>query len=373
LPGIEGLDRFAGKSFHSQQWDHDNVLAGKRVAVIGTGASAIQFVPHLARQVARLTLFQRTPPWIMPRVDRPVRAFESWLFHHLPFAQRLLRASLFWKLEARAVGFALRPSLMKAAQRAAVRHLHRQVKAPGLRAALTPDYTIGCKRILLSNDYLPALTRENVALVTGKIAYVDSDAIVTDDGTRHPVDCIIYGTGFQAVQPFARGLIRGRGGIDIVDAWRDGAHAYLGSSMPGYPNFFMIAGPNTGLGHNSMVYMIEAQVDYILGALQTLGNEPNIALEVCSGVERAYNARIQRRLSRAVWTAGGCKSWYLDPRSGRNTVLWPGFAFRFRQATRVFRREDYDTHALPGLPLAGRPARMQSGTDAATVEALPTG
>ncbi|GLU30898.1 NAD(P)/FAD-dependent oxidoreductase [Trinickia caryophylli] len=344
-PDIPGLETFAGKTFHSQQWDHGYALEGKRVAVIGTGASAIQFVPRIAPRVATLALFQRTPPWIMPKPDRALKRWEKWLFEHLPVTQRLTRAALYWQLESRALGFVVHPALMKSVQKLAFAHLRRQVPDPALRRILTPDYTIGCKRVLMSNDYYPALSRANVAVVTSAIARIEEDAVITADGLRHAVDCIIFGTGFHVTDPMPRGMIHGRGGSDIVDVWRNGAHAYLGSTLPGFPNFFMIIGPNTGLGHNSMVYMIEAQVDYIVRALTTMQAHRAHAIEVRAPVEQAYNARIQQKLSRAIWSIGGCKSWYLDPKTGKNTTLWPGFAWRFRQATRRFRLDDYHAYA----------------------------
>ncbi|WP_027212837.1 flavin-containing monooxygenase [Burkholderia sp. WSM2232] len=341
LPDIPGIDTFKGRAFHSQHWDHAYALDGKRVAVIGTGASAIQFVPQIAPRVAHLTLFQRTPPWIMPKADRAVRPFERWLFRHLPITQKIMRSALYCMLESRALGFAIHPSLMKTAQKAAERHLRRQVRDPQLRATLTPDYTMGCKRVLISNDYFPALTRTNVEVTTSSIARIEDDAVITSDGVRHPADCLIFGTGFQVADPFPRGVVLGRGGVDIVDTWRDGAHAYLGTTLPGYPNFFMIVGPNTGLGHNSMVFMIESQVEYILRALKTMQREKAEAIEVRPQVEHAYNQEIQQKLGRAIWSTGGCKSWYLDPRTGKNTTLWPGFAYRFRQATSTFSMNDY--------------------------------
>jgi cation diffusion facilitator CzcD-associated flavoprotein CzcO len=203
-------------------------------------------------------------------------------------------------LESRAFGFAVHPSLMKAAQKIALRHLCRQVRDPQLRATLTPDYTMGCKRILISNDYFPALTCANVSVVTTGIARIESDAVVTTDGTRHPVDCLIFGTGFHVSDPFPRGVVRGKGGVDIVDTWRDGAHACLGITLPGYPNFFMIVGPNTGLGHNSMVFMIESQVEYILRALKTMKQERAAAIEVRPQAERTYNEQIQQKLGKAI-------------------------------------------------------------------------
>ncbi|AJK49092.1 flavin-containing monooxygenase [Burkholderia plantarii] len=367
LPRIDGIESFAGHAFHSQHWDHAYDLAGKRVAVIGTGASAIQFVPQIAPRVAQLALFQRTPPWIMPKPDRQLSRFEQWLFRALPFTQKLARTSRYWMLESRVLGFAIHPALMKNVQKLAERHIRKQIADPALRAAVTPNYTLGCKRVLISNDYYPALTRANVEVVTDAIARIEPDAVVTADGRRHAVDCLIYGTGFQVADPFPRGVIRGRGGVDIVDTWRDGAHAYLGTTLPGYPNFFMIVGPNTGLGHNSMVFMIESQIEYILGALDAMARERAEALEVRPLVEADYNRRLQQRLGRAIWSTGGCKSWYLDPRTGRNTTLWPGFTWRFRQATAHFSIADYQAYAAArhdAQPVAGI-ATGQAATPAA--------
>jgi len=359
IPNIPGIETFKGKAFHSQHWDHTYSLEGKRVAVIGTGASAIQFVPQIAPRVSHLNLFQRTPPWIMPKADRAVKPFEQWLFKHLPFTQKIMRSALYCMLESRAFGFAIHPSLMKTAQKVAERHLRRQVPDPQLRATLTPNYTMGCKRILISNDYFPALSRQNVSVTTAGIARVEEDAVITTDGTRHPADCLIFGTGFQVADPFPAGVVRGRGGVDIVDTWRDGAHAYLGTTLPGYPNFFMIVGPNTGLGHNSMVFMIESQVEYILRALKTMNTERTDAIEVRPHVERAYNEQIQQKLGRAIWSTGGCKSWYLDPKTGKNTTLWPGFAYKFRQATRTFSMNDYLAYSPTAQPLSGHGGSQQ--------------
>lgn len=355
IPDIAGLESFKGERFHSQQWNHHYPLKGKRVAVIGTGASAIQFVPQIAGQVAHLSLFQRTAPWIMPKPDRQIRGIERWLFKHLPLTQRLMRGAFYWALEARVVGFARQPKLMKLVQKIALRHLHKQVPRPSLRKALTPDYSIGCKRILLSNDYYPALLRSNVQVVTENLLRIEADAVVTADGIKHPVDCIIFGTGFQATDPLPRGCIIGRDAVDLVDCWHDGAHAYLGSSVPGYPNLFLIIGPNTGLGHNSMILMIEAQVTYILDALQHMQRQGIATVEVKPQVESAYNLRLQEKLKRAIWSTGGCQSWYLDPRTGKNTTLWPGSTWRFKQLTRHFALKDYLLTRMPAPPVS-RPA-----------------
>ncbi|OTP69984.1 MULTISPECIES: flavin-containing monooxygenase [Burkholderiaceae] len=341
VPAIPGIDTFEGPCFHSQHWDHEMPLEGKRVAVIGTGASAIQFVPEIAARVAHLDVFQRTPPWIMPKNDRKLGKLERWILKHVPLAQWLLRATLYWMLEARVLGFVVHPALMKVIQKVALRHLHKQVADPELRLALTPDYTIGCKRILISNDYYPAVSRSNVSVVTQPIVRVEPNAVVTADNVRHPADCIIFGTGFQVSKPFTRGVIIGRGGVRITDTWRDGAHAYLGTTLPDYPNFFMLVGPNSGLAHNSMVYMIESQVTYVMEALAYMRDRGVASIDVKPEVEAEYNVRIQQQLNRAIWAKGGCKSWYIDPASGRNTALWPGFSWKFRKASSVFKPDEY--------------------------------
>ncbi|MFV9651255.1 flavin-containing monooxygenase [Pseudomonas citrulli] len=361
LPEIPGLDTFKGKRFHSQQWDHAYALKGKRVAVIGTGASAIQFVPQIAPQVAHLDLFQRTPPWIMPKPDRGISAFERWLFRHLPVTQRLVRGAFYWALEGRVLGFALHPRLMKMVQKVALRHLRKQVARPSLRKALTPDYTIGCKRVLISNDYYPALSRSNVEVVTDKILRIEADGVITADGIKHPADCLIFGTGFQATDPLPRGCIIGRDGVDLMDTWRDGAHAYKGTTVPGYPNLFLIIGPNTGLGHNSMILMIEAQVTYILDALRQMQRHRIATVDVKPMVEQAYNRQLQDQLKRTIWNTGGCQSWYLDPRTGKNTTLWPASTWRFKRVTRQFALKDYAVDLLP-LTVPTRPATAPHST-----------
>lgn len=347
-PALDGLDTFQGQCFHSQHWNHAYAFEGKRVAVIGTGASAIQFVPQIAPSVVHLALFQRSPPWIMPRPDRTIGPRARGLFGRHPFAQRIQRTMIFWMLETRAIGFVLHPPLMKIVQEIALRHLKKQVRDPALRRVLTPDYTLGCKRILLSNDYYPAVSRQNVEIVTAPIKRVESNAIVTADGARHAVDCIVFGTGFQTAEVFPRGLIFGRDGVDIADAWRDGAHAYLGTVTAGYPNFFMLYGPNTGLGHNSMVFMIEAQADYVLRALTHMRERGIGSIDVKPEVESRYDAAIQRKLAHTIWATGGCTSWYIDPRTGRNATLWPGFAWQFKRAAREFRESDYVTRLVAG-------------------------
>ncbi|MCB9751493.1 MAG: NAD(P)/FAD-dependent oxidoreductase [Myxococcales bacterium] len=340
-PELPGRARFAGASFHSQRWDHDFDLSGKTVAVVGTGASAIQFVPEIAPRVARLHLFQRTPPWVIPRPDHAVPQEARALYRRVPLAQRLIRRAIYTKQELRAIAFVFKPQLLKLASWLGRTHIARQVADPALRAKLTPSYTLGCKRVLMSNDYYPALCRDNVELVTDGIREVTPRGLVTQDGRTREVDAIIYGTGFRAFAPVPRGVVFGRGGLDIVDAWAEGPEAYKGTAVAGFPNMFVMTGPNTGLGHNSMVYMIESQVPYILDALRTIQRRRLKAVAVRPDAQRRYNAWLQRRMRRTVWSTGGCVSWYMDG-GGKNVTLWPGFTFGFRHMLRRFDARAYE-------------------------------
>ena len=338
-PDIPGLSRFRGKMVHSARWDSSYDLSGKRVAVIGTGASAIQIVPDIADKVSVLQLFQRTPPWIIPRPDRKVTRFEKWLFRHLPFTQRLFRWLLYWRLEARALAFVVFPRLTRIIEWQGRWNIHRGIPDPGLRLKVVPSFPAGCKRVLLSDDYYPALHRSNVHLVTRKIREITATGIVTSDGVETPIDAIVLCTGFQATHPVPEGLFTGRQGLDLTRRWRGGMEAFKGISVSGFPNLFLLAGPNTGLGHNSVVFILEAAMRYVMDALATMNREGISVLEVRRDVEAAYNRKIQHRLSRTVW-AGGCKSWYLDEH-GKNTTLWPGFTVEYWLRTRRFRLEDY--------------------------------
>jgi cation diffusion facilitator CzcD-associated flavoprotein CzcO len=348
VPTLPGLEHFAGTSFHSAQWNADYDLRGKRVAVIGSGASAIQLVPQIQPLVAQLDYYQRTPAWILPHPDRAVTPFERWLFRWLPFTQRLLRAAIYCVHESRVSGFTQRSGLLPLAARLARRHIRSQIVEPELRRKLTPDYALGCKRILISNDYYPALERPNVEVITDAIREVKPHGIVTADGRERQVDAIIFATGFRAQQPFEPAAVLGRGGVDIVDTWQAGPEAYLGTTVSGFPNFFMLVGPNTGLGHNSMVYMIESQIRYVMSALRQMSTAGLSAVDVRPEVQRAFNEQLQTRHAGTVW-ASGCRSWYLNE-NGRNTTLWPGPSFIFRHKTRRFRLRDYlaQAKAVPG-------------------------
>ncbi len=341
IPDLPGLSDFQGRRFHSQQWDHDYALDGKRVAVVGTGASAIQFVPEIARQVARLDLYQRTPPWIMPKPDFAVPGVIQRLFGCLPMLQNLFRRWIYWSLEARAAGFTGGVGLMKLLQPLAARYIRKQIKDPVLRDKVTPRYTLGCKRVLLSNNYYPALARDNVEVVTSGIGHFTADGVVDQNGVERKVDAVILGTGFAATEPLPRGALLGRDGLDIVDAWAEtGPQAYKGTTVSGFPNLFLLAGPNTGLGHSSMVFMIESQIAYVMDALARMDREGVQAVDLQPQVQRRFNEKLQRKMAGTVWMKGGCNSWYLDA-AGRNVTLWPYYTWQFRLATRRFDLENY--------------------------------
>ena len=343
IPDIPGLDTFAGSVFHSATWDHDHDLTGRSVAVIGTGASAIQFVPQIQPLVSQLTLFQRTPAWIMPRHDRPISRWERWLFRHVPATQQTARAGIYCGREAYALAFVKNPAIMRAAQAVALRHLHRQIADPDLLARLTPSYRMGCKRILLSNDYYPALTQPNVSLVTDGITEIREKSVLTSDGIAHPVDTLIFGTGFHVTDfPLARRIF-GPDGVSLASRWsaKPAQTAFRGTTTAGFPNLFVLTGPNTGLGHTSQIFMIEAQIRYVLSALVHARRHGIDRIEVRPEAQAAYDRVVQRKMRRTVWVTGGCKSWYLDA-DGRNVTLWPDFTWIYAWQARRFDPSNYD-------------------------------
>ncbi|MBS1614012.1 MAG: NAD(P)/FAD-dependent oxidoreductase [Bacteroidetes bacterium] len=344
MPDIKGMDTFEGKTFHSAQWDNSYDLKGKRIAIIGTGASAIQIVPAIAEEVKDLLLFQRTPPWIMPKPDRKMRSWEMKLFKALPFTQSLFRGYLYWVHEAMAAGFVTNPAILRLAQGISKRHLKKAVKDEALRAKLTPTYTMGCKRILLSNNYYPALTRSNVQVLNNGIAEINTIGVKTIDGTQHDVDAIIYATGFHAADGVMAFDIKGKNGLDIHQAWQQGAEAYLGTTVAGFPNLFLIVGPNTGLGHSSMILMIEAQVQYIMEGIKAMRTNKWKTVEVKPEVQQQYNETIHRELAKTVWQSGGCVSWYQN-KNGKNVTLYPGYTFTFMRRTKRFEADKYHTVA----------------------------
>jgi cation diffusion facilitator CzcD-associated flavoprotein CzcO len=341
IPSIPGLETFAGEMFHSSRWNHDVDLHGRRVAVIGTGASAIQFVPAIQPEVGRLDLYQRTPPWVGPKHDKPMppRVARS------PRYQRFRRNFNKWGREV--LVFAMnRPRLMRKMNKMASDHLEKSVADPAFRARLTPDFIMGCKRVLFSDTYYPALQQPNVDLVTDGIREVRPHSVVSNDGTERVVDAIVLGTGFLATaRPFAQ-RVWGRSGLRLADAWSDGMTAYRGTTVAGFPNMFMMLGPGTTSPHTSMTIMLEAQVDYVLDAVRTMADEGVGTVEVRSSVQDAYNERLQAQFAGTVWTNGGCNSWYLDA-NGRNTTLWPTFSWRFRRITKRFDLGSYEVTPSP--------------------------
>lgn len=334
LPDIPGHEAFRGAAFHSSRWDYSVPLAGKRVLVIGTGASAIQFVPRLQPQVAALTLFQRTPPWILPRHDRTYRHWERAAYQHVPGLEQLARGLIYASREVTFLAFR-DVRLARLVQRLAVRHLHQQVRDPALREALTPTYALGCKRILVTNEYYPALTQANVSLVTCGIQRIVHDGIVTTDGVRHHGDVLIYGTGFRPTDPPLAPCVIGRDGRSLADAWGGSMRAHAGTTVHGFPNLFLVSGPNTGLGHTSQLYMIESQLRHVASTATYMRNHDVASIEPTADAQQRWVHDVDARMQRMVWVAGGCRSWYLDA-TGRNSSLWPDFTFRFRQRVQHF-------------------------------------
>ncbi|MFI1167040.1 flavin-containing monooxygenase [Streptomyces sp. NPDC020801] len=348
VPDIPGLDSFPGKVFHSARWDHGFDLAGKRVAMVGTGASAIQIVPSIQPEAARLTLFQRTPPWVMPRVDRAISGLERGLHRALP-ATTQLRRGLLWAIrELQVQAFTKRPGELGFVEQLAKRNMARAIKDPALRARLTPDYRIGCKRILLSSTYYPALAQDNVDVVASGLSEIRGSTVVAADGTEAEVDAIIFGTGFHVTDmPIAERVV-GADGRTLAQTWKGGMEALRGASAAGFPNWMTIIGPNTGLGNSSMILMIESQLNYMadyLRQLNVLGGR--VALDARPSAVNAWNREVQERMERTVWNTGGCTSWYLDA-SGRNTTIWPGTTTEFRRATRRVDLAEYEVVRAAG-------------------------
>ncbi len=333
LPDVPGLDSFAGKTMHSGRWDHGYDLRGKRVASIGTGASAIQYVPEIAADVEQLHVFQRTAPWVMPHGNRPIAERERRLFRRIPAIQRLIRAGVYVSREWLVLGLAKQPRLMGVLERLGRSHLRKSIADADLRAKVTPDFSLGCKRILPSNRWYRALQRDNVELVCSELAEVRPHAVVGADGVEHEVDAIIFATGFHVTDMPAARQLRGRDGALLADVWAGSPSAYLGTAVPGFPNLFLLLGPNTGLGHSSMVYMIETQIEHVLRALAAMDDGAAATIEVRAEVAEAYNRELDGRMRGTVWESG-CSSFYVDA-TGRNSVLWPDWTWRFRRrATR---------------------------------------
>ncbi len=340
IPNIEGVEKFAGTSFHSSLWNHDYDLSGKRVAVVGTGASAIQFIPQIAGKVKELNVFQRSPGWIVPRPDRNFRGIEKLLFKWVPLWQKLYRQSVFWSHEIR-VGLTDEKSWFHdKAKKMALQHINTIIQSPETRHKMTPDYALGCKRLLISNDYYPTFNRDNVSLIDAGVKEVKEHSVVATDGREIEVDAIIWGTGFEAADPLSPGFLYGPGGNDLFDLWeQEGAQAHKGVSVAGMPNFFFLVGPNSGLGHNSMILMIEAQIDYIMQCLDHIDKNDISLFDACRDVQDQYNARIQGDTHGSAWESG-CQSWYLN-KQGRNTTVWPGYVRSYQKQMKQLIPEEY--------------------------------
>ncbi|MFI5584932.1 flavin-containing monooxygenase [Amycolatopsis sp. NPDC051758] len=342
VPELPGIAKFKGQTWHSAQWNHEYDLRGKRVAVVGTGASAVQFVPKIAPEVAELTLFQRTPPWIMPKPDHAMPSWAQTLFKRVPGTQRLYRNALYWLLEARAIGFNGHPAIMKAGELIAKRNIAKGITDRALRKKVTPGYTMGCKRVLISNDYYPALDRPNVDVNTAGIKEVKAHSIVDAAGVEHEVDAIVYGTGFKVTDALEYLDITGVDGRNLAKEWAaEGMQTHKGITVSGFPNLFFLLGPNTALGHNSVVFMIESQSRYVVDAIKLADSRGAAAVDVRPGVQDKFQQDIQDKLVKGVWTQGGCKSWYLDAK-GVNRTIWPGFTWRYWLETRKVDPADYE-------------------------------
>ena len=341
FPKINGRENFEGVNFHSSEWDSKFDPTGKRVAIVGTGASAIQIVPSIADKVAQLTVFQRTPPWIMPKKDKQYGSFTKNIFQQIPVLTWLFREMIYWFMEARGKGFFGNETILKIATWVAKMHIKKSIADPALREKVTPAYQIGCKRVLPSNDYYPALQKPNVELVTEPINHISKRGVVGEDGSQWHVDAIVYATGFESAEYKGRGMtVIGRGGRNLLGEWeKTGPEAYYGVTASGYPGLLFILGPNSGLGHNSVIHMMESQINYILDYLDKVPD--NKYLDLKTPVQNSYNQELQKKLKDTVW-ASGCNSWY-QTSSGKNTTLWYGPTYTFRKLTKRVKLADYES------------------------------
>ncbi|MEK6670079.1 NAD(P)/FAD-dependent oxidoreductase [uncultured Aquabacterium sp.] len=342
IPNFKGRDTFEGHTFHTNNWQHDHDHKGKRVAIIGSGASAAQIIPAIAPEVQTLHVFQRTPHWVLPRPDRAFSKFERALLGN-KLIYKALRTAIYWGLESRMIGFKYSKKMLNVvAQQAALKHIAKQISDPALRKAVTPDYTIGCKRIILSSTLYPALCRPNVKLhpKDDGIAEINARGILTTQGQQIDLDLIVYSTGYDATDGVISYPVVGKGGRSVQDVWAEFPRAYLGTSLPGFPNFFVVTGPNTGIGHTSAIFVIEAQMEYIRRAIQAVQQKGAKTIEVKPQAEADYTTMIHREMKQTVWQSGGCTSWYKS-KSGHVIAMFPGFSFTFRQMAKAFKPGDH--------------------------------
>jgi cation diffusion facilitator CzcD-associated flavoprotein CzcO len=345
LPNVPGAGSFEGPAFHSARWNHDVDVSGLRVGVVGTGASAIQFLPEIAQIANEVTVFQRTPAWVIPRGDKAYSARQRARFRRFPWARRAERARIYLRQELILLSFrgtGRGRSLRRLFEGQARRHMESAISDPQMRAALTPSFALGCKRILLSDDYYPTLARPDVRLVTAAVREIRPHSVVDAEGREYELDVLIFGTGFHPMDIPLGHRLRGRDGRTLAEVWEQhGAQAYRGTTVAGFPNLFLLLGPNTALGHNSVVIMIEAQIAYVRDALAAMRRTETTSLDVRPSAEQKYNQALQRDLADTVWNSGGCRAWYRD-KNGRNFTLWPFHTFTFMRQMRRFDPEAYE-------------------------------
>lgn len=340
IPDIRGLDAFKGPSFHSARWDYDVDLKGKKVAVIGTGASAVQFIPEVAKDAAHIDLYQRSPNWMIARGDKAYKPWLKWVFRHISPIMRAYRMWIYWKLEARFAGFHKEAWIGHILKRESMKHLKAEIHNPELRKQLTPDFPVGCKRILISDDYYEALCKDNIDIVSQPIDHIEENSIITNDGKRHEADLLIFGTGFQATGFLSPIKITGRKGRDLHQSWTQGAEAYRGTTVAGFPNMFVLYGPNTNLGHNSIIFMVERQVEYMMKLLTHAKKKQARWVDVKADVMDRYNAEMQEQLKQSVWDAD-CGNWYKTS-SGKITNNWPSWTVAYWWTMRQPNYSDFE-------------------------------
>lgn len=341
IPRFKGQERFQGQTFHTNHWDHAYDYRHKRVAIVGSGASAAQIIPAIAADVEHLHVFQRTPHWVLPRADRVFGPVQRWLLGLKP-AYKLLRWMIYWQFETRVIAFKYSRPAIRMVQQYALRVLERQVSDPELRRKLTPDYAIGCKRVIVSSTLYPALGRRNVTLHSREqgIASIDETGIVMQDGRHIDLDLIVWSTGFDATDGVISYPVIGKNGKRLSDFWAMYPRAYLGTSLPAFPNLFIVTGPNTGIGHTSALFIIESQMNYILDCIRTLEKRGLRSIEVRPEAEHTYTEMIHREMERTVWKSGGCHSWY-QSKSGHVIAMFPGFSFSYHRLTRRLKAADH--------------------------------
>ena len=342
IPNFPGRDTFTGTSFHTNNWDHSFDLSGKRVAIIGSGASAAQVIPAIAGKVGELHVFQRSPHWVLPRPDHKFSTIERKLLKVKPL-YKALRTGIYWQLESRMIGFKYSDKLLNlVAQKKALKHLAEQVPDPILREKLTPDFRIGCKRIILSSTLYPALSQPNVHVHdrSDGIKAINETGILTDQGEQIDLDLIVYSTGYDATDGVISYPVIGKDGLSVAEVWSEYPRAYLGTAMPGFPNLFIVTGPNTGIGHTSAIFVIEAQMQYITDSIEALQKSGKESIEVKPEAEEAYTAMIHSEMNKTVWKTGGCNSWY-QSKSGHVIAMFPGFSFTYRQLAGRFKKDDH--------------------------------